>query len=120
MMPIVIPLAHNVAGLYDLPASETTVIIYGVVSSVLAGSVFGDHCSPIADTTILSSMASGCDLMDHVRTQLPYAVIVAIFCMILGDIPTAFGLSPYISIVAIIAILTIVIYLMGKKVDTSP
>jgi Na+/H+ antiporter NhaC len=115
MMPIVIPLAYNVSGLYTLPPSETTVIIYGVVSSVLAGSVFGDHCSPIADTTILSSMASGCDLMDHVRTQLPYAVITAIICMLFGDIPTAFGLSPYFSILIIIVSIAAVILFLGRK-----
>jgi Na+/H+ antiporter NhaC len=115
MMPIVIPLAHNVSGLYNLPYSETIVIIYGVVSSVLAGSVFGDHCSPIADTTILSSMASGCDHMDHVKTQLPYALVTALLCMAIGDIPTAFGLSPYISIVLIAGILTIILFVFGKK-----
>jgi Na+/H+ antiporter NhaC len=115
MMPIVIPLGYNISGLYDYSSSEMMVIIYGVVSSVLAGSVFGDHCSPIADTTILSSMASGCDLMDHVRTQLPYAVITALICMLLGDIPTAFGFSPYISILLILGSLTAIIFFFGKK-----
>jgi Na+/H+ antiporter NhaC len=117
MMPIVIPLAYNISGLYDLPAQEATVILYGTVSSVLAGSVFGDHCSPIADTTILSSMASGSDLMDHVRTQLPYAVVVALVCMLLGDIPTAFGLSPYYSIIIILMTVAGIIYFIGRKPD---
>jgi len=48
------------------------------IAAVLSGSVFGDHCSPISDTTIVSSMASACDHIDHVRTQLPYAVVIAI------------------------------------------
>ncbi|MCU0414229.1 MAG: Na+/H+ antiporter NhaC family protein, partial [Ignavibacteriaceae bacterium] len=48
------------------------------IAAVLSGSVFGDHCSPISDTTIVSSMASACDHIDHVRTQLPYAVSIAI------------------------------------------
>ena len=48
------------------------------IAAVLSGSVFGDHCSPISDTTIVSSMASACDHIDHVRTQLPYAVTIAI------------------------------------------
>jgi len=49
--------------------------IYLMIAAVLGGGVFGDHCSPISDTTLISSMAAGCDHIDHVRTQLPYALI---------------------------------------------
>ncbi len=115
LMPIVIPLSHSVSGLYGLDAIESTLILQGVISSVLAGCVFGDHCSPISDTTILSSMASGCNHIDHVRTQLPYAILVAIVCMLIGDIPTAFGLSPYLSLLAISLIIVAIVYLIGKK-----
>jgi len=66
MIPLAVPLAHSVGA--HLPL---------VVSAVLAGGVFGDHCSPISDTTIVASMASACDHIDHVNTQLPYAVLVA-------------------------------------------
>jgi len=117
MMPIVIPLGAGVSSLYGLSPADQTLILYGVVSSVLAGSVFGDHCSPIADTTILSSMASACDHMDHVRTQLPYAMLVAVVCMLLGDIPTAFGFSPYLSILIISGVLIAVLFFIGKKVE---
>jgi Na+/H+ antiporter NhaC len=48
-----------------------------IISAVLGGGVFGDHCSPISDTTIISSMASATDHIDHVRTQIPYALIAA-------------------------------------------
>ena len=119
MMPIVIPLSHTVSGFYNLSPGDTTLILNGVISSVLAGCVFGDHCSPISDTTILSSMASRCNHVDHVRTQLPYAIAVALFCMLLGDIPTAFGLSPYISLVLIGIVLFVVIFTIGKKVSTN-
>ena len=119
MMPIVIPLSHTVSGFYNLSPADTTLILNGVISSVLAGCVFGDHCSPISDTTILSSMASRCNHVDHVRTQLPYAIAVALFCMLLGDIPTAFGLSPYISLVLIGIVLFVVIFTIGKKVSTN-
>lgn len=51
-------------------------------SAVIGGSVFGDQCSPISDTTILSSLATGCDLMDHVYTQFPMAILAATFAMI--------------------------------------
>ena len=72
MIPIAIPTA--------LYASSPLALS---IAAVLSGSVFGDHCSPISDTTIVSSMASACDHIDHVRTQLPYAVTMAIFAAIL-------------------------------------
>ncbi len=65
---------------------------------MLAGTVWGDHCSPISDTTILSSMASGSDHIAHVRTQLPYALALGVLGMLVGDLPTAFGMSPWISL----------------------
>jgi Na+/H+ antiporter NhaC len=47
-----------------------------VLAAILGGGIFGDHCSPISDTTAISSLAAGCDLLTHVRTQLPYALAV--------------------------------------------
>ncbi len=120
MMPIVIPLAHSVSVLNHYGPVDYDIILHGVISSVLAGCVFGDHCSPISDTTILSSMASSCDHIEHVRTQLPYAVVTAIFCMLIGDIPTAWGFSPYLSIVIISAVLVAVLYFFGKSVKYDP
>ncbi len=120
MMPIVIPLAHSVSVLNHYDPINYDIILHGVISSVLAGCVFGDHCSPISDTTILSSMASGCDHIEHVRTQLPYAVVTAIFCMMIGDIPTAYGLSPYLSIVIISLVLVGILFLFGKTVKFTP
>jgi Na+/H+ antiporter NhaC len=74
---IMIPLAVPLAASYD------TVSIPLVVSAVLGGGVFGDHCSPISDTTIVSSMASCSDHIDHVRTQLPYALLAALGAVLL-------------------------------------
>ncbi len=115
MMPLVIPLGHNLSIDAGLQGAEYNAVVHGVISSVLAGAVFGDHCSPISDTTILSSMSSACDHIDHVRTQLPYAVLVAIVGMLVGDIPTAYGLSPWISIAAGILLLTGIIFVVGRK-----
>jgi Na+/H+ antiporter NhaC len=53
-----------------------------VIASVISGGIFGDHASPISDTTIISSMASGCEHIEHVRTQLPYALLGAILASI--------------------------------------
>ncbi|TYP92178.1 transporter, NhaC family [Fodinibius salinus] len=76
LMPLVVPLAWEIGNNTGLPFEITHEIIYASVSSVLAGSVWGDHCSPISDTTILSSIATQCDHVEHVNTQLPYAMIV--------------------------------------------
>lgn len=116
MMPLVIPLGHNLSMDAGLQGSEYQTILYGVISSVLAGAVFGDHCSPISDTTVLSSMASACDHIDHVRTQLPYAVLAAVVGMLVGDIPTAFGFSPYLSILVGTLVMIGFLYLFGRKV----
>ncbi len=116
VMPIVIPLASEVSKISGLSPVDTTIIIHGVISSVLAGSVWGDHCSPIADTTILSSMASQCNHIDHVRTQLPYALAVGSVTMVLGDFLTAYGLNPFIAILLIFAALYGILMLVGKKV----
>ncbi|MBA3970503.1 MAG: hypothetical protein H0X52_10475, partial [Gemmatimonadetes bacterium] len=76
-------------------------------------------CSPISDTTVMSSMASGCDHMDHVRTQLPYALVVALVGMMVGDIPTAYGLSPWVSLGLGVAILVGVVRFFGKPTHTG-
>lgn len=114
MMPLVIPLADTLSADAQLVAADRMIILHGVISSVLAGAVFGDHCSPISDTTILSSMASACDHIDHVRTQLPYAVLAALVGMAIGDIPTAFGFSPWASILIGTVLLVVFLFVFGK------
>lgn len=117
LMPIVIPLGYTLGVDAGLEVAQKTTILYGTVSSVLAGAVFGDHCSPISDTTILSSMASACDHIDHVRTQLPYALVVAFIGMLIGDIPTAYGVSPWISLFFGITLAFGIVYFFGRKVE---
>ena len=119
LLPLVIPLAAELTVAGALASDGHYTILLGVVSSVLAGSIFGDHCSPISDTTVMSSMASACDHVDHVRTQLPYAVVVALVAMVLGDIPTAFGLNPYISLAGGAVILLLVIRFVGRPVEPA-
>jgi len=69
---IMLPIAGDMAGATDIA------LMLPMLSAVLAGSVFGDHCSPISDTTILSSTGARCHHIDHVATQLPYALAVAL------------------------------------------
>ena len=66
-------------------------LLYNVISIVLAASVLGDHCSPISDTTILSSLASDCNHIDHVSTQLPYALTVGVVALVLGFLASVLG-----------------------------
>jgi Na+/H+ antiporter NhaC len=119
MMPLVIPLASTLGTSAGLAPERADTVLVGVISSVLAGAVFGDHCSPISDTTILSSMASAADHIDHVRTQLPYALLVAVVGMLVGDIPTAYGLSPWISLAIGSALLIGALFVIGKPVEEA-
>ena len=66
-------------------------ILYAAISTVLAGAVWGDHCSPISDTTVLSSLASQCDHVDHVRTQIPYALTAGVISILVGLLPVGLG-----------------------------
>jgi Na+/H+ antiporter NhaC len=94
LIPVAIPLAHQLDG-------ET----YGLVTmislgAILDGAIFGDHCSPISDTTIMSSISSGCDHMDHVKTQLPYSLMVGLVAMIFGYFSAANEISSFVGILA--------------------
>lgn len=113
LIPVVIPLTVTLGGGGNFDGGEHYSILLGAISSVLAGAIFGDHCSPISDTTVLSSMASGCDHIDHVRTQLPYAMLVAAFSMTLGDIGTAYGLPNWVALGIGVAGLALVLRLLG-------
>ena len=64
-----------------LDPETTRHLALALLAAILGGSVFGDHCSPISDTTVLSSMASGSDHIDHVKTQFPYALLTAGICV---------------------------------------
>lgn len=123
LMPLAIPTIHKLAlAAGHAPGSDPwNNLILGTISSVLAGAVWGDHCSPISDTTVLSSMASGCDHIDHVRTQAPYALGIGVLGMLVGDIPTAYGLPTWVSLViGVAAILLAVRFLFRRPEDEAP
>ena len=91
-------------------------LFYNVVASVLAGSVMGDHCSPISDTTIMSSLASSCNHLQHVRTQMPYALTVGGVAMLIGVLPASLGLPSWLAFLVSFAVLGLIVRLVGKKV----
>lgn len=111
LMPLAIPLA------YSMNPDMSYVIVS--TSAVLTGAIFGDHCSPISDTTILSSMGSGCNHIAHVNTQIWYSLFIAAITILFGYIPAGFGVKWYIILpIAIIAVY-LGIQVLGKKVEES-
>ncbi|MBR5504364.1 MAG: Na+/H+ antiporter NhaC family protein [Methanobrevibacter sp.] len=109
LMPLTIPLAWAVN-----PEMGFVIVC---TSGVLTGAIFGDHCSPISDTTILSSMGTSCDHIAHVQTQIYYAIFVAAIAIIFGYIPAGFGIQWYISIPIAIVVMYIGLRVLGEKVD---
>lgn len=120
LMPLTIPLTWSIMQANGIANPEHYYILYNAVSAVLAGAVFGDHCSPISDTTILSSMASGCDHIAHVNTQLPYAVSVGVVGLLLGTIPTGFGFPWWLSMLICAPLLLGILWYFGKPVEAAP
>jgi Na+/H+ antiporter NhaC len=92
VMPLVIPLAVGVSGMTAETGATLTVV--ASIGAVLAGAVFGDHCSPISDTTIVSAFSCDCDAIGHVRTQLPYALGAATIAVLIGYAPAGWRVSP--------------------------
>ena len=111
LMPLAIPLAYKIN-------PEMSYVVVST-SAVLTGAIFGDHCSPISDTTILSSMGAGCHHIDHVNTQIWYSLFVAAVTILFGYIPAGFGLPIYIVLTLSALALFGGIMLFGKKVDEA-
>ena len=113
LTPLAVPLAL-------VSATDDPGILAASVAAILGGAVFGDHCSPISDTTILSSMASGCDHVDHVRTQLPYALLAAAVAVLVGYLAyAATGVPSWILLVVGIAVIAVWIRVVGRTLNES-
>ena len=120
LLPLCIPLAAAIVGITGMEitsAGSEYAYILMCSSAVLTGAIFGDHSSPISDTSILSSMGAGCSLIDHVMTQIVYAVTVGVV-VIAGYILVGLGLNVWITLIAMAAILVLVLLFVGKKVPT--
>ena len=114
LFPLVMPLTWAVMLAQGHTGPEHMHILYSSISAILAGAVWGDHCSPISDTTILSSLASGCDHIEHVRTQLPYAMTVGGVAILFGSIMTALGSPWWLGMSLGLIILWLIIRFIGK------
>ena len=111
LMPLAIPLAYSIN-----PDMSFVVVC---TSAVLTGAIFGDHCSPISDTTILSSMGAGCNHIEHVKTQIWYSLFVAAVTILFGYIPSGFGVPIYIVLPISLIALYVGVQIFGKKVEEA-
>ena len=97
-MPLAIPVIFTLTdGAVDV---ERDRLVVAAIGAVFSGAVFGDHCSPFSDTTIVASIAAGVTPWDHVRTQLPFAAIAGVVALLLGFVPLGFGLPAWLCLVA--------------------
>jgi Na+/H+ antiporter NhaC len=110
ILPIAVPLA------FTLDGSQYGLITVMSMAAVLDGAIFGDHCSPLSDTTIMSSLSSGCDHIHHVKTQLPYAVTVGLTAAFCCYYPAALGLSNGWGILLGLMVFLAILLCIGKPV----
>ncbi len=119
LMPIVVGATYrmieNQAGSTDPYAP----LLMAAIGSVLSGAIFGDHCSPISDTTVLSSQSSGCNHVAHVWTQLPYALLVAVVAILCGTVPVGFGISVWPLLALGLLVMIVLLRIVGRRLDES-
>lgn len=115
LFPLTIPAVWSVANHAGIDHGTALELLYMSIAAVLAGAVLGDHCSPISDTTIMSSLASSCNHIEHVRTQMPYAMTVGLVALFAGYIPVGFGVPAILVFPVDILLLYLIIRIIGKK-----
>ena len=116
LYPLVLPASWLLCQQQGLSMEASMPLFYNVVASVMAGSVMGDHCSPISDTTIMSSLSAQCNHIQHVSTQMPYALTVGAVALLIGVLPTGLGLPSWVAFLAGYGVLYLIVRLVGKKV----
>lgn len=113
LQPNVVLLAYQLGEQTEMGGHQLLVLSIG---AVLEGAIFGDHCSPISDTTVLSSTASRCQHIEHVRTQAPYALMTAGVAITLAYLPVAlWGVSPYVCLGISAVALLIILRIFGRS-----
>ncbi|HKL40590.1 MAG TPA: Na+/H+ antiporter NhaC family protein [Cryomorphaceae bacterium] len=117
--PIMLPLAWGLSLESGLEAASAMEIFLNTTSCVLAGAVLGDHCSPISDTTILSSLATRCDHLQHVKTQMPYALTVGLVAITFTTLSAVFDIPWLLNYLIGGVLLFFVVSFLGKKVSTD-
>lgn len=116
LFPILMPTTWTLCLAAGLDHDQAYAVMFNVIATIMGGAVFGDHCSPISDTTILSSLSTGCDHIEHVRTQLPYALTVAAVSLVCGGLLFYLRLPWFVLYPAGFAILALIVRFVGKPV----
>lgn len=119
LIPLVLTLCYNLLAAGGEVVSPDNPLLLATLGGVLAGAVFGDHCSPISDTTILSSQACGCDHIAHVITQLPYALTMAAVAIVFGTLPIGWGVSPLVLLPLQFVALVVILFVFGRRVEVG-
>ncbi|KNC86603.1 hypothetical protein SARC_01233 [Sphaeroforma arctica JP610] len=113
LFPLAVPLAYQVSG------NDEHVMLLAT-SAILGGSLFGNHCSPIADLTILSSMSAGCEVGSHFETTFPYAALVGLVSLVFGFMPLGFfpsWYSPWLALLVCLLVCVGVLMLLGGDTE---
>ena len=116
LIPIVIPIANGLAMGSGYTGDAVLNVLLISVGSVVSGAVFGDHCSPISDTTILSSTGSNCPLLEHVATQIPYAGLVAVSAFV-GVVVGGITLNPIVALLVGFVVMCVLAVLAPRFYD---
>ena len=119
LLPMIVSLASAVISANHGDCDPQNPIFLCCIGGILAGAIFGDHCSPISDTTVLSSQSSGCDHMLHVWTQLPYALTIASVSVVLGTVPIGFGVSVWVLLPVQLTALVLLLRYLGKQPEVE-
>ncbi|MGJ8637809.1 MAG: Na+/H+ antiporter NhaC family protein [Opitutaceae bacterium] len=118
LMPLAIPVILTLTdGALD---AERDRFVAAAIGAVFSGAVFGDHCSPFSDTTIVASIAAGVEPLDHVRTQLPFAIIAASVALLVGFVPLGYGMPAIVCLVAGLILLVVLPSAFKRTVSKQP
>ena len=122
LIPLFISLVGAMLGAQGAENMQAAVVgdmMLATVGAILAGSIFGDHCSPISDTTVLSSAGAQCNHLRHVATQLPYALTVGAIAIVCGYLPAGYGMHPGLLLLGGFVACLVIVFVLGKKADGS-
>ena len=112
LIPIILPLAHAM-GAYE---EGNRILFWLATAAVLDGAIFGDHCSPISDTTVLSSISTGCDHIDHVTTQIVYALTTMAMASLSGYVGVALGMPVWLYFILAPVLIAVLLFSIGEKI----
>ena len=118
MIPIILPLSLSLASNGSIPANEIMTVALLNVSAVISGAIFGDHSSPISDTSILSSTASACPHLEHIYTQMPYTLLGA-FASTIGYIIAGFTMNPVLGLGVGLVVMVVTFLALTKKIQVK-